>query len=386
MRVTRSRTRAQTASLLKEETEQQQPTTTRVKLEDQEQPLLKKIEATESKPTLIKTDDSEEKKPVRTSKKRTASQAQLDVDPFPDWPSPTPEQCQEVHTLLSNLHGDIEVPPIITDPAAAEEEIAATKRQKSVLHSLVGTILSCNTTAANCHAAVEGLAREFPSGQKGFDSGIDYEQVRVAKLERICDAIRPAGLANIRGKNIKAILDIIYHENLEKKVDQESKTVKTDADEPEIKNVKKEEDDSNTSSMNMKQPASLTSLSLEHLRTLSTPHVQEQLMRFPGVGVKVAACVLLFNLHRPVFAVDTHIFRLSKWLGWVPPEKSNEITAFRHLQARIPDPLKYPLHLLLVTHGRRCTRCKAIMSNGKGKSGKEDCVVEHLMKRFRRGK
>jgi endonuclease III len=39
---------------------------------------------------------------------------------------------------------------------------------------------------------------------------------------------------------------------------------------------------------------------------------------FKGVGPKTASCVLLFCLSRDSFAVDTHVFRLSKQLGWVP--------------------------------------------------------------------
>jgi hypothetical protein len=35
----------------------------------------------------------------------------------------------------------------------------------------------------------------------------------------------------------------------------------------------------------------------------------------------------LFCLQRPCFAVDTHIFRLCRWLGWIPA-RSNEVTAF----------------------------------------------------------
>ncbi|KAI5288496.1 hypothetical protein KEM54_005169 [Ascosphaera aggregata] len=322
-----------------------------------------------------------QKQLTRTARKRTAAQADLDIDPFPDWPSPTPGQCEEVHALLSKLHGDVEAPPLIVN-VEAEDTATAKERSKTVLHSLVGTILSCNTTAANCRAAIDGLAREFPSEEtwKEVDDGIDYEKVRAAELNTICDAIRPAGLANTRGKNIKTILDMVLHENLERKGEQKGEEIGCSI-------IKEEHARDHT---HHSSPASLTTLSLEHLRFLPTATVQEKLMRFPGVGVKVAACVLLFNLHRPVFAVDTHIFRLSKWLGWVPTEESNEITTFRHLQARIPNQLKYPLHLLLVTHGRQCMLCKAVMVRGKIKGDRggrrKECVLEHLMERFRKGK
>lgn len=40
------------------------------------------------------------------------------------------------------------------------------------------------------------------------------------------------------------------------------------------------------------------------------------------MGPKTVACVLLFGMGRPDFAVDTHIFRLAQRLGWVPAQGS----------------------------------------------------------------
>ena len=42
----------------------------------------------------------------------------------------------------------------------------------------------------------------------------------------------------------------------------------------------------------------------------------DYLTRFPGVGVKTAACVLMFSLGRPVMPVDTHVFRVCKTPGF----------------------------------------------------------------------
>ena len=61
-------------------------------------------------------------------------------------------------------------------------------------------------------------------------------------------------------------------------------------------------------------------------------------------------------LHRDVFPVDTHVHRLTKFLGWVPPN-ATEVTGFYHLDFRIPDEYKYSLHNLLIRHGRSCKKC-----------------------------
>jgi endonuclease III len=57
--------------------------------------------------------------------------------------------------------------------------------------------------------------------------------------------------------------------------------------------------------------------------------------RFKGVGKKTIACVLMFCLARKEFPVDTHVWRISKSLGWVPAKASRE-DAYEHLNIRVP--------------------------------------------------
>ena len=83
-----------------------------------------------------------------------------------------------------------------------------------------------------------------------------------------------------------------------------------------------------------------------------------ELISFKGVGPKTASCVLLFCVGRDSFAVDTHVHRLTGMLGWRPGTASRDET-FAHLDVRIPDELKYGLHVLFVEHGRKCPECKA---------------------------
>jgi endonuclease III len=83
-----------------------------------------------------------------------------------------------------------------------------------------------------------------------------------------------------------------------------------------------------------------------------------EMLSFQGVGPKTASCVLLFCLQRESFAVDTHVWRISGLLGWRPKEASRDDT-HAHLDVRIPDEDKYGLHILMVTHGKKCDECRA---------------------------
>lgn len=57
--------------------------------------------------------------------------------------------------------------------------------------------------------------------------------------------------------------------------------------------------------------------------------------RFKGVGPKTVACVMMFCLARDEFPVDTHVWRISKSLGWVPAKASREDT-YKHMNIRVP--------------------------------------------------
>jgi endonuclease-3 len=46
------------------------------------------------------------------------------------------------------------------------------------------------------------------------------------------------------------------------------------------------------------------------------PNTMEGLVSLPGVGRKTASCVLSYVFRVPAIAVDTHVFRIVKRLGW----------------------------------------------------------------------
>ncbi|KAG5229933.1 DNA glycosylase [Salix suchowensis] len=94
-------------------------------------------------------------------------------------------------------------------------------------------------------------------------------------------------------------------------------------------------------------------LCLEHLRDLSVAEIKAELSHFKGIGV---ACVLMFNLQKDDFPVDTHVFEIAKAIGWVPPVADCNKT-YLHLNHCIPKELKFDLNCLLYTHGELCHKC-----------------------------
>jgi endonuclease-3 len=182
--------------------------------------------------------------------------------------------------------------------------------QLPVLDELIATILSQNTTDSNSGAAFEELRRRFR----------DWEAVRLAPVEGVADAIRIAGLANQKAPRIKAVLQRLNEECGE--------------------------------------------LSLEFLHEWSLDEACEYLRRFPGVGPKTIACVLLFACRKPILPVDTHVHRVSQRLGLIGA-KTNEAKAHAELARLVPAERVLDFHIQLIRHGRavcsarkpRCIDC-----------------------------
>ena len=98
--------------------------------------------------------------------------------------------------------------------------------------------------------------------------------------------------------------------------------------------------------------------------TMTDQGLWDTLVALPGVGPKTAACVLLFSLDRPFFPVDTHVHRVAKRLGLVPPG-ADAVATQASFQESVADDEMYPLHMNLIRHGRevctaerpRCSEC-----------------------------
>lgn len=168
---------------------------------------------------------------------------------------------------------------------------------------LVDTILSQNTSAANSDAGYRQLRRRFRS----------WNQVADAPAEEVERCIRVSGLSNQKAPRIQAILRRIREQR--GKID------------------------------------------LQFLADLPDDEAYGYLRSFPGVGPKTACCTLLFAFNKALFPVDTHIHRIARRLGLVPPKATAEQT-HDLLTPRIEPPNRYEMHVLLIEHGR--TTCRAI--------------------------
>jgi endonuclease-3 len=171
------------------------------------------------------------------------------------------------------------------------------------LDSLVETVLSQHTSDVNSGRAFASLRRRF----------CRWEEVECAPLAGVVDAIRTAGLANTKAPRIRAILAELRARH----------------GRPTLAPLRRMDD----------------AAAMEHLRSL------------PGVGPKTAACVLMFSLRRDVFPVDTHVHRLCRRLGFVPPSASAEKTQTL-MAGLVPRGRAMEFHINLIRHGRRV--CQAI--------------------------
>jgi endonuclease III len=100
---------------------------------------------------------------------------------------------------------------------------------------------------------------------------------------------------------------------------------------------------------------------LAPLKKMSDEHCERFLTGLPGVGKKVARCVMLYSLDRRVFPVDAHCWRLSHRLGWsgVGRYSGNCTSAsMDKLQELVLPELRFSLHVNMVSHGRKI--CEAL--------------------------
>ena len=349
--------------------------------------ITKKVSQSKTSPSPkklsanVKEELREDETPITSPKKSKSAKANNysltpGQSPFPDWPHPTPDECEEVVCRLSKLHGKVQAPKKIPTPSL---QTSGCGEVPSVLDALVRTRLSAATSNANSSRAFRGLVTRFGTIKSGIGKGsVNWDAVRCADTKDVYETIKCGGLADVKSRDIKTILQMVWEENQERRNALiNMKTENTDT--REVKdNVEGAEDESKNEIQEEIAKSEENVVSLDHLHLLSNDEAFAKLIKYPGVGPKTASCVLLFCLQRPSFAVDTHVFRLCKWLNWVPPNKATRNTTYAHCDARIPDKFKYPLHKLLIKHGQTCDRCR--VAGNQKKTGKIRCVLSGLMK------
>jgi endonuclease-3 len=169
------------------------------------------------------------------------------------------------------------------------------------LDELIWTVLSQHTSDLNAERAFGDLRRAYPTWQAAVD----------APSGEVADVIRSGGLANTKAPRIQAILREVR--------DREG------------------------------------SYSLEALRALTDADARAYLTSLPGIGPKTAAVVLSFALGRDAIPVDTHVLRVTKRLGIIPPTASAE-RADRILHDLVPAGLRTRMHVAFIRHGREICR------------------------------
>ncbi|MEM7488039.1 MAG: endonuclease III [Pseudomonadota bacterium] len=179
------------------------------------------------------------------------------------------------------------------------------KGGRDPFRSVVSCMLSAQSLDRNTAAASRALfaLADTPEGILALDD------------DQITTAIRPAGLYNVKARNLRKMCRAL--------LDEHDGRVPTD---------------------------------------------RKGLMSLPGVGRKCADIVLHFTFGEAVVAVDTHVHRVCNRMG-LAEGKTEEQTA-RSLDARLPDDFRMDGHLILLAHGKRTCRARSPRC--------DDCRVAHL--------
>jgi endonuclease-3 len=167
--------------------------------------------------------------------------------------------------------------------------------------ALVATILSQNTSDINSHRAYLQLRATYSS----------WDEVADTSPEDLAGVIRSGGLADQKSRTIISALRAIRER--------------------------------------------YGNFELEALSAAGDDELLRDLTAMKGVGLKTAACVLMFSLDRDLCAVDTHIHRVANRLGIVQtttPEKT-----FHELRPLIPEGKGKEFHVGMIRFGRQI--CKA---------------------------
>jgi endonuclease-3 len=168
-----------------------------------------------------------------------------------------------------------------------------TKGGRDPFRSVVGCLLSAQSLDRNTRAASAAL----------FARADTPEGLLALTDDEIVAAIRPAGLYNMKARNLRRMCRAL--------IDDHGGTV---------------------------------------------PRTREGLMSLPGIGRKCADIVLHFTFGEAVIAVDTHVHRVCNRIGLA--RGKTEAQTAKSLDARIPEGFRMDGHVILLTHGKRTCRAR----------------------------
>jgi endonuclease-3 len=176
------------------------------------------------------------------------------------------------------------------------------RKKRSVLDSLIQTVLSQSTSDWNRDLAWAALKKSYPN----------WEAVIKLSKKQLADVIRSAGLANQKAERILEILKWIKNEYGE--------------------------------------------LNIDFICSRPEEEVIATFIKLKGVGIKTISVVLAFACGKDIFPVDTHVHRLCRRFGFVPANASADKTHFL-MQEVLPPGKAFSFHINLLKHGRQI--CKA---------------------------
>ena len=160
--------------------------------------------------------------------------------------------------------------------------------EMSAFQCLVGTVLSARTKDANTAKASAQLFFVYPTAEK----------LAKAPLNRIRTLVKPAGFYKTKARYVKRLSQMLLRDYGGR-----------------------------------------------------VPETMEELMRFPGVGRKVAGCVLVYAFRKPAIPVDSHVAVVSRRLGWTTEKKPHKIE--QDLMHLVPKRYWVDVNNLLVLHGQQ---------------------------------
>ena len=218
--------------------------------------------------------------------------------PFQDFARPTEAECRHAHRILDGMHGETVQNNFASDVDASH--------YPHVVDAVVVAALSQATSWSNAKRAMNNM-------DSIYGSRFAYDEIVQGGMEKLQQALRPGGMQNRKAAILLGLLDQVKQRH--------------------------------------------GKWDLDFLFDVGDDEVMEELLRYKGIGPKCAHCVMSICLERTTFAVDTHIYRISGLWGW-RPESATPQQAQAHLDARIPNALKFSIHYLLIVHGRECERCR----------------------------
>lgn len=210
--------------------------------------------------------------------------------------------------------------------------VALGNPRRGPLHELISTLLSHRTTHKDEEAAYYGM----------FEAFGDWHGIMAAPTKDLAHAIRTTRWPDTQAPRIQEVLRRIEAERGE--------------------------------------------LSVDFLADMSTDEAMKWLTDLPGVGLKTASLVLLFNFQKPVMPVDTHVHRVAQRMGIIGPKVTHDKAhaLFLDLLPRDPEVL-YNYHVHNLWHGQRicfftapnCPACplRAFCDYGLARLGKLDATL-----------